>query len=509
MPEHAPGRRQLLKMIAAAALAPLPSGFIARRAAAAQATAPEAEALHYRSLTDVAKLVASRRVSPVELTEHMLARISVLDADLHSYFTVSADRALEDARRAESEIRAGRYRGPLHGVPVAVKDLCLTKDMITTGGLSFLRDFVPDEDSTVVARLEAAGAVLLGKLAMTEGAMAGYHRDFAIPVNPWVPGRWTGGSSSGSGVATAAGLCFGSLGSDTGGSIRFPAAANALVGLKPTYGRVSRHGVMPLAESMDHVGPMTRTVADAAAVLQAIAGHDPRDPSSLEAPVPDYAAALGQSIRGLRIGFDQAQLDAAGNAGYVDSLELALEQLRGLGAETVRLTAIPVPGPPGQLWFTLAAYEAHQAHKKHFPTMAGAYGAYFRDFLEQGAAIDVATYESAREAARDFARAYRAQLESVDVVAGPAAGPAFPVTEEILYGGAAGFDSLIHLLGLQFTLPANLAGVPTICLPCGFSSGNVPFSLQFTARWLGEGSILQVAAAYEAATAWHLRHPVA
>ena len=209
------------------------------------------------------------------------------------------------ARTAESEIAAGRYLGPLHGVPIAVKDLCFTRGVATMGGTQVLRGNIPDFDCTVVQKFNAAGAVIVGKLNLTEGAMAGYNPEFQIPLNPWDPQRWSGASSSGSGAATAAGLCYGSLGSDTGGSIRFPSAACGIVGIKPTWGRVSRYGVLALAESLDHVGPMTRSAADAGTILQAIAGRDPNDPTSLTAPVPDMSAGLGQGVRGLRIGLDE------------------------------------------------------------------------------------------------------------------------------------------------------------------------------------------------------------
>src|SRR5438093_8053275 len=221
-----------------------------------------------------------------------------------SYANVMSDHALETAKVAEQEIHAGTYRGPLHGVPVAVKDLCYTQGVRTMGGSKVLADHVPDFDATVVARLHAAGAIVLGKLNLTEGAMGGYHPDFAIPVNPWGAERWSGASSSGSGVATAAGLCFGCLGSDTGGSIRFPAAACGVVGLKPTWGRVSRYGVLALAESLDHVGPMTRSTLDAAIMLQAIAGHYPQDPTSRLEPVPDMVTDIASGVKDVRIGFD-------------------------------------------------------------------------------------------------------------------------------------------------------------------------------------------------------------
>ena len=243
--------------------------------------------LFFRTITEIAKLIKSKEISPVELTDDMLSRIDQLDGRLKSYATVMADHAIEAAKAAEAEITAGTYRGQLHGVPIAVKDLCYTRGVPTMGGTKVLADHIPTFDATVVKKLNKAGAVLLGKLNLTEGAMGGYNPDFQIPLNPWDPDRWAGSSSSGSGVATAAGLCYGSLGSDTGGSIRYPSAACGTVGLKPTWGRVSRYGVLNLAESLDHVGPLTRSSADAGLMLQTISGLDPNDPTSLSAPVPE------------------------------------------------------------------------------------------------------------------------------------------------------------------------------------------------------------------------------
>ena len=261
--------------------------------------------LHFLSLTDVACKVRSRAISSVEVTQHMIERIDRLDGELRSYATVIADVALAQAREADAEIADGRGRGPLHGVPIGIKDLCATRDAPTHVGSIALRNWNPGIDATVVARLRTAGAVLLGKLQMTEGAFGDHHPDIAPPVNPWGADYWTGVSSSGSGVATAAGLCFGSLGTDTGGSIRFPSHCGSVTGIKPTWGRVSRAGAFALSDSLDHIGPMTRSAADAAVMLGIIAGRDPKDPTSLAAPVPDYLADLDSGITGLRIAFDE------------------------------------------------------------------------------------------------------------------------------------------------------------------------------------------------------------
>ena len=293
--------------------------------------------LHYQTISEVGGRLESRELSSVELTGAILDRIAALDGRLKSYVTVMSDQAMAAAQAADAEIAAGRYRGRLHGVPIAVKDLCFTTGVATMGGAKALRDFVPDFDGTVVRNLNDAGAIILGKLNLTEGAMAGYNPEFDIPVNPWGADRWAGASSSGSGVATAAGLCYGSLGSDTGGSIRFPAAACGTVGIKPTWGRVSRYGVLALGESLDHVGPMTRSAADAGIMLQVLAGHDSNDPTSLHAPVPDMLAGLGQGVEGIRIGVDEDYIGGGDVDGEVAEAALAgARLLESMGAQCAR-----------------------------------------------------------------------------------------------------------------------------------------------------------------------------
>ena len=324
-------RRRALAVLGASALAPL---------AACQTPAPETSAapvgpFHFLSLQEIASHLAERRVSPVALTRQMLERIAALDGGLASYATVMADQAIAAATEAEREIATGKYRGPLHGVPIAVKDLCYTRGVRTMAGTSVLKDHVPEFDATVVAKLQAAGAVILGKLNLTEGAMVGYHPERGIPLNPWDRSRWPGLSSSGSGVAAAAGLCFASIGTDTGGSIRYPSSACGLAGLKPTYGRVSRHGVWGLSQSLDHVGPMARRVADVAIMFDAIAGHDPQDATSLTDPTPSTVAQLGQRIDGLRLGIDRDYALKGIEPGQAASIEAALKVLAGLGAQIV------------------------------------------------------------------------------------------------------------------------------------------------------------------------------
>jgi amidase len=358
-------------------------------------------------------------VSPVDLTKMTLDRIASLDPHLRSYATVMTQQALAAARTAEQEIRSGTYRGPLHGIPIAVKDLCYTRGIRTMGGLGVLADFVPDHDATVIAKLAEAGAIILGKLNLTEGAMAGYHPDFELPINPWGAQLWAGASSSGSGVATAAGLCFASLGSDTGGSIRFPAMANGVVGLKPTYGRVSRYGVLPLAESLDHVGPLARRVADAAVVFEAIAGFDPNDLTSLADPVPNMLKELDRGLKGAQIGFDRDYATKGVDPGLVASIGIALGVLEELGAEIVDVNIPEFGETHVNSWFEICAYEACRAHAANYPARADDYGPYFRDFLGFGSEVSDEAYSQASQLRAEFNAQFIAVLSAVDAVACP------------------------------------------------------------------------------------------
>lgn len=507
-------RRDLLTLLGTGILASLQTGCSSVAKPPPEASA-NLDALHYRSLTEVAPLIETRQISPVELTQLMLDRIDTVDRRLHSYATVMADSALDAARSAEREIRSGHYRGPLHGIPIAVKDLCYTRGVRTMGGLRVLRDFVPDFDATVVAKLHAAGAVVLGKLSLTEGAMVGYHRDFRIPVNPWDEDYWAGVSSSGSGVATASGLCFASLGTDTGGSIRFPSMANGLVGLKPTYGRVSRHGVLPLAESLDHVGPMTRSVSDAAIVFEAIAGHDPNDNTSLRAPMPNMRAELERGIAGLRIGFDRAYALDGVDPGLAAAIELAMAELQRLGARIVEVQ-VPDVSEVHAAWFTVCAAEAAAAHRKTFPSRADEYGAYFREFLELGSSISQEDLAKAREVGRVISDRLLSVLSSVDALLSPSGGMPYKVSPGLQYGSRTDWSQALAqtlaTMGVTkpvtaFTFPHNFAGAPSLTLPCGVNDDRLPYSLQLSGSHLSEAMLCRIGFAYEQATPWHDRHP--
>ena len=331
--------------------------------------------LHYLSLDEVARRLKARKLSSVEATQAMLDRIGKLDPKLKSYATLTPERALADARRLDAETAAGKSRGPLHGVPIAIKDLCDTEGVPTAAGMAIRRGHVPAKDATVVTRLKQAGAVILGKLQMTEGAYGVHHPSVDPPVNPFNAAYWTGVSSSGSGVATAAGLCFASLGSDTGGSIRFPSTMNGLSGLKPTWGRVSRAGVFPLAELLDHVGPMCRSALDAAIVLGVIAGADPDDPTAAPQPVPDYAAAAGAGVKGKRVGVPKNLIGA--DADCQRALDGAIGGVAGARRAAGRRHAAASSTRRRSDWLALCGVEAALAHEATFPSRRAEYGVEF------------------------------------------------------------------------------------------------------------------------------------
>ena len=463
------------------------------------------EALHYHTITELAPLIESKALSPVEVTEAILRRIEAVDGRLRSYATVMAEQAMAQARAAEREILAGAYRGPLHGVPVAVKDLCFTTGVRTMGGSAVNADLIPDFDATVVQRLNDAGAVMLGKLNLTEGAMAGYNPALQAPENPWKAGHWPGASSSGSGAATAAGLAYGTLGSDTGGSIRHPAAVCGAVGLKPTWGRVSRYGVLDLAESLDHVGPLTRSSADAGIVLQAIAGLDPNDPTSLPDAVPDMLAGLGQGVRGLRIGWDEAYATQDMAPDFARAVVEGVRVLERLGAAIV-----PVSMPARLLeylaaWPILCTSEALNAHRAHYPSRAEVYGPWFRGWLERGAAVTGADYAQANNLRAACVGELRLMMRDIDLFACPSTSQAaYPYTLEQAYGPIPPDRDPWQS---RYTVPMDFAGLPTISLPCGLSETGLPLSLQLVGHALAEPLLVQAGDAYERATDWHNLHP--
>ncbi|MBM4259550.1 MAG: amidase [Deltaproteobacteria bacterium] len=455
-----------------------------------------------KTLTEVAALIKKKEVSPVELTGAMLDRIAVHESKLHSYLTITAELALRQAKEAEQEIAGGKYRGLLHGMPIAVKDLCFTKGIRTTCSSKILFDWVPDHNATVVDKLNAAGAVLLGKLGMTEFALGGYHPSIPAPVNPWNADRWPGASSSGSGVATAASLCFGSLGSDTGGSIRFPSAACGIVGVKPTYGKVSRYGVFPLGESLDHIGPMTRCVEDSAIMLRAIAGFDPKDPTTRRVTVRDYLDMLRNGVKGVRIGVDADYCRKGADSQVSASVLATTKVFQELGAEIHEVKFQLTDDP---FWFTICAAEAAAAHEQFYPARAADYGTMFRSFLEDGGKVKGTEYAQAYVKRQAVCRMFDDILQKVDLFLCPSL-PRVPMPLKD-FPPDAPLSREASLGLLRHTAPFDLTGSPTISVPCGFSTDGLPLSLQLIGRHDEEGLVMQAGYAYEQATEWHTRQP--
>jgi len=461
--------------------------------------------LHYESLTDVADLMRRRKLSPVEVTEAMLARIDRLDGRHRAYVTVLAERARRQANTAEAEIARGLWRGPLHGAPIAVKDLCNTTFAPTTSGTTIFKDFTPRFNATVVERLEQAGAVILGKLRMTEGAYTSHHPAMPGPLNPWNANYWVGSSSTGSGVATALGLCYASLGTDTGGSIRFPSATCGLTGVKPTWGRVSRHGVFPLAESLDHIGPMARSAADAAAMLGAVAGYDVNDATSYAAAPPDYLETLGDGLRGLRIGVDRGYATDGVEPQVAVAFDEALDVLAGLKA-SVREARFPPYEKLVSQWIAMCSAETAVAHLDTYPARKAEYGPDLAALIDQGRAISGMEIAEINLERFGFMRRLAAMFESVDALLIPT----MPMpTPSLATMQAYGEDPNVLLGILRFTAPFNFSGSPTVTLPNGFDAAGMPLSMQIVGPHLSEATLLRIAHAFQSATDWHKARPAA
>ncbi len=458
--------------------------------------------LHYLSLDEVARRLKARKISSVEATTAILDRIDTLDPKLKAYATVTRDRALADAKARDAETAAGKSLGPLHGVPIAVKDLCNTEGVPTAGGMAIHRNNVPVKDATVVARLKQAGAVILGKLQMTEGAFGAHHPSIPAPLNPWNATYWTGSSSSGSGSATAAGLCFGSLGSDTGGSIRFPSTMNGLSGMKPTWGRVSRAGVFALADSLDHIGPMTRSALDAAIMLGVIAGADADDPTAVPLAVPDYAGSIGAGVRGKRIGLATNMTDLDPDSRQ--ALDGAAKTLRAAGAEIVDV-ALPGDFNNGSRdWVALCAIETALAHEATYPSRAAEYGPVLAGLIEMGrrlSGLEIARLQVRRAA---LTGGLNKLLASLDLLLMPVMGRAVYSLESLAAGGR---DPESVAARLRYTAPFDLSGHPTLTLPGGMTHDSVPTGFQIVSRAFDEGPILAAGHAFQQATDWHLKRP--
>jgi amidase len=459
--------------------------------------------LHYLELTEIAAWIRTRRISPLEVTRAQLDRIAALDGKLGSYVHVMSDAAMAQAKVAHDEVAAGRYRGPLHGVPIALKDLFWTRDVPTAAGTTIHRDFRPDDDATAVRRLKEAGAIVLGKLQLTEGAYSDHHPSVTPPSNPWNADYWPGISSSGSAVATAAGLCYGSLASDTGGSIRWPCAANGLTGLKPSWGRVSRHGVFELAATLDHVGTITRSAADAAAMLGIIAGRDRADPTSAFDAVPDYLAAAEQDVRGLRIGFDARWSSDGVDAVTQLVLREALEVMRVQGAEIIDLRFPDVKQSVAD-WVPNCAIEAAVAHEATYPARQRDYGPVLAAVLENGRALSGVDYQKILLRRLELRGRIALLFETVDLFLVPVH-PFPPLTLAMIKTLGEQPDLIARLQ--EFTCPFNMTGHPTITLPGGFCPNGLPIAFQLVAANLDEAALIRAGATFQRVTSWHRRHP--
>jgi aspartyl-tRNA(Asn)/glutamyl-tRNA(Gln) amidotransferase subunit A len=489
-------RRTFVQGLSATALT-LASGM---GAASAESSSKMPADLTWLSLTEAAQLVREKKVSPVELTQLCLQRIEHLNPKLNAFITVTAEAALQQAREAETEIQKGRWKGALHGIPLALKDLFDTAGVRTTAASGLFKDRIPTEDSEVVRRLKAAGAVLLGKLNMHEFAYGGSSViSFYGPVrNPWSLEHMAGGSSAGSSVAMAAGLCYGSMGSDTGGSIRQPSAYCGTVGIKPTYGRVSTRGVVPLSWLYDHVGPMTRTVADAAAMLQALAGYDPEETTSVDAPVPDYTAAL-QRTEKLRVGVPRKYFYEGLHSEVESAMKTALAVIGKLAA-SVREIEMPASNDT-----TILRAEAYVYHAENIKKSPELYQPETLKRIHAGEDVSMAAYVQARRQVDQYRRDIRKVFETVDLLVTPTT-PVPPFTISELLADTDGLRTK-EVLSLRNTRPFNILGLPTISVPCGFTQSGLPIGMQISGAPWAEGNVLRLAQAYEQQTEWRKRHP--
>ncbi|HEY7653866.1 MAG TPA: amidase [Methylomirabilota bacterium] len=465
--------------------------------------------LVWASMGELARLVASKAVSPLEVVRAHLDRIAALDGTIKSYITVMGDSARAAAQAAEAAVMARESLGPLHGVPVGLKDLYCTKGVKTTGGSRILGGWVPTEDATVVTRLVAAGGIMLGKLNMHEFAYGpeGLNVHYGTPWNPWDPAthRICGGSSSGSGAAVAAGLCPGALGSDTGGSIRIPSSLCGLTGIKPTYGRVSRAGVLPLAWSLDHVGPMCRSAADCALMLGAMAGYDPRDPSTSVLPVPDYAAALTGQVKGLRIGLlGRFFLESAG-APQRQAIEQAVKTLEGLGASVREVTLEQMKHAAAASAAVITA-ESYAYHEPWLRTRAAEYGPDVRERLLVGAFVSGSEYLKGQRVRRLIRDEVDRALGELDVLIAPT----LPIAAVPVGAREADIDGKpqpVRPSLVRYTRPFNVSGHPVASVPCGFTADGLPIGMQVIGRSFDEATVLRLADAYQRVTDWHTRRP--
>lgn len=467
----------------------------------------EKERLCFLTIGELSNLIKRKEVSPVEVTDSVLKRIDAVNPRINAYITILRDEAQAAAQETEKTILAGKYLGPLHGIPIALKDLFLTKGIRTTCGSKILADYVPDENATVVERLNEAGAILLGKLNMHEFARGSTSNNpYYGPVrNPWSRDMVPGGSSGGSSAGVAASLCPGSVGTDTGGSVRNPASLCGIVGLKPTFGRISRYGVLPLSWSFDHVGPITKNVEDTALIMNVIAGWDPKDPGSSRLPVPDYTQALVASVKGLKIGICREQLWDAADAEVRLVAEKAIAVLEKLGAHVEEIL-LPHLKYLATVYNCIRSPEAACYHETYLETRPDDYGDDVRNVLEMGKLIRATDYVKAQRVRRIIIQEFQAAFRKVDVIVGPTAPvTAFKIGTNTVRINGKVVD--IRNVTSQLTRPFNVTGQPAISIPCGFASDGLPVGLQIAGKAFAEETVLRVAYTYEANTEWHKRKP--
>jgi aspartyl-tRNA(Asn)/glutamyl-tRNA(Gln) amidotransferase subunit A len=469
-------------------------------AAAAWATVPafaQARDVTKLTLKQASDLLRRKETSAVELTEACLSRIDRHNRAINAFITVTREQALKDAREIDAELKRGARRGPLHGIPIALKDNIDTAGVLTTAASGVFKDRVPTQDADVVVRLKKAGAVVVGKLNLHEFALGGTSSvTYFGPVrNPWALDRVAGGSSGGSAAAIAGDLCFGTLGTDTGGSIRIPASLCGIVGLKPTYGRVSNRGVVPMAWTLDHVGPMCKTVEDAALMLAAIAGYDPLEPTSVDAPVADYVRAIGAPTSKLRVGVARKPFFDGLNPEVAKAVETAIDVIRKMTARVVDVD-IPAAGNIADVWNS-EIYAYHQPWITKTPEL---YQDATRNLIQGASKTGSATYANARRQVDVVRREIRNVFSTVDLLITPTQrGVAQPIAGPPAGGGGPG--------GLINTAAFDIYGLPTISVPCGFSSAGLPIGLQISGNHFAESTVLTLAHAYEQATEWHTRRP--
>ncbi|HJP92330.1 MAG TPA: amidase [Pyrinomonadaceae bacterium] len=442
------------------------------------------------SIAEASELLRRKEVSPVDLTTSSLARIEQLNPTINAFITVMRDSALDQARKAEEEIRVGNWRGPLHGIPIGLKDLIDTAGVKTTCASALFAERVPTEDAEVVRRLKDAGAVLIGKQNMQEFAYGGTSTSsyFGPVHNPWDVERIAGGSSGGSAAAVASAMCFGAIGTDTGGSVREPAAFCGIVGLKPTYGRVSTRGVFPLSPSLDHVGPLCRSVLDTALMLQAIAGYDKLDTTSVDWPIDSYAEALKTETKP-RVGVVRRPFFDDLNPEIKTAMDDALRQMSQISSDIVE---VDLPSTPT----AIQAAEVYAVHAKSLAASPELYGRWIRQRLEQAAPLDTVAYVKARQHLDQVRRSVEDVFSEVDLWVTPTS-PVPPITIKEAMNMSPPLEGE---LWLRNTRPFNAFGLPTISIPCGFTRAGLPIGLQIAGPRFGEASVLSFAHAFEQMT---------